>query len=358
MVVRVPLLAGQARGAAGGTLVVHSAALLVDLDGASAGAAGRGGRGSRGTRSGRSRGGGSDAGGEGRHGGGLDLGGRRGGRRDSGGRGSGSGRGSCLLSAGCSGSTGAGARARRARARRSAVPNGRARDGVGVKGAVDVEENALVGGSVGTRQTDTLRQLSGTVRGDLELDALHVELRAPLAVALMQGDDLRTEEVVTGRHVGDSHRVLALVGDESVDGPCTVVVSVLIDLDPVLARRAGLRGGHVDEDRALVGVGDDVVRGIAGVVVPLEGDLVTSGDFEGLRSGLVAVNVTGEVSRSHVGDGAVAGGCADVAISGVAEALVFVIDPDSEDGGVGSDEFGARCQSEDAGELHVDRMSD
>ncbi len=341
MVVRVELLAGKASGAASSLLEVQSTALTPQLSRATSTAGARGlGRCSGGAR--------RDNGGGGPHAGGEGRGGSRDGRD-----GSSSSRSS---SRGCRSSAGGsrGFLGARARARRGTVPDGRAGDRIAVEVVVDVEEDALVVGLVGTGDGDTLRERLGARRGDLDLDTLHVELGAALAGALVQADELRAEQVFASGDVGDGDGVLAVVRDEGLDGPGAISVAILGDLDPAVARGALLSGCHVDHDGALVGQIDDVVAGVAAVVVPLEGELVATSGLDVLGGGLVTVDVAGHVGGGHVGDGGVAGGSANVAVLAVAQALVFVVDPGGHDGGVGGDEFSARCQSEKSEGLHVE----
>lgn len=161
----------------------------------------------------------------------------------------------------------------------------------------------------------------------------------------MESDDLRAEEVLAGCNVGNGDGVLAPVLDQGVNGPGAIGVAILGNLDPTVASSALLSRGHVDHDGTFVGGSDDVVRIAAGVVVPLEGDLVTGLDLKGL-SGSLVVNVAGHVLGGDIGDGAVAGGRTDVAALAVTFTLVDIVDPDGVDGGVGADELSSRCQSE------------
>lgn len=346
-------MAGKTRSTATSLLEVQSTALAPELAVATNTAGARGlSRGSG--AGGRDRGGGrAHAGGEGRGGGrdGRDGSGcsrsrSRRSRGNAGSRGSAGGRGSRGFLGGARGSA------------RGTVPDGRAGDGVAVELAVDVEEDALVVGLVSTRDGDTLGQFLGARRGDFDLDTLHVELGTALAGALVQADELRTEQVFASGDVGDGHGVLALVLDEGLDGPGAISVAVLGDLDPAVASRAGLGGRHVDHDGALVGEVDDVVAGVAAVVVPLEGELVAASGLDVLGGCGGAADVAGHVLGSHVGDGGVAGGRTNVAVLAVAQALILVIDPGGHDGGVGGDESSARCQSEESESLHFEGIQE
>jgi hypothetical protein len=382
VVVRVPLLADETRLAASAAGEVLTTALLENLEGA-AGASGAGGGGARGAAA-RRAGAWSWSWAGARRAGVRRAaawswswaGARRAGVRRAAawgwswagaGRGAAGGsRGGCWLSDSGEGGgdwlggglVGVGGRSRRCRrARRRAVPDSRARNGVAGEGVVDVEENAGVGGLVNTGDGNTGGKGLGAGRGDLDLDTLHVELGATLAVTLVQGDDLRTEQVLAGGDVGNSDRMLAPVGDQVINSPFAVRVALLGDLDPAAASSALLGGSDVGQDGTPVGVSDDVVRGRTGVVVPLEGDLVTSLDGQGLGDRVLAVDVAGQVGGGDIGDRAVVGGSANVSASGVSRALVHVVDPDGVDGGVGVDEFSCCCQSEQSeGRLHFERV--
>lgn len=72
-----------------------------------------------------------------------------------------------------------------------------------------------------------------------------------MSVVLEETRDGRTaEEVVAGGDVGDDDRVLAVRGDEPVDGPARGV-GVLEDLHPDWATAVGCCWGDVHRDWAL-----------------------------------------------------------------------------------------------------------
>ena len=187
------------------------------------------------------------------------------------------------------------------------------------------------------------------------MDALHVELGAGLTVALVKGVDLRAQDVLAGGEVGQSQVVLtglAGVGtsDELVDGPLAVAVAVLPDLGP-RQRRASL--GSVNHDGTLVRRGDDVVRGRVAVVVPLESDLVTALDSDGLGS-LDTGDVAAHGGRGDVGDGVVVGRRVDVSTLLVTDTSILSVDEDVPDGGVGRGELTGSRNSEDLRKLHCE----
>ena len=151
----------------------------------------------------------------------------------------------------------------------------------------------------------------------------------------MKGNDLRTKQVLASRQFGESNGVLAGISDEGVNGPCVGggVVSVRVQLDPDVPRAVRRGWGNVDLDGSLVRASNDIVARIAAVVVPFEGDLVTAGNLDGLAGGHV-VDVAGHIRRGDILDRIIVWRRANVARSGVSEALVHIIDPDGVDGGV------------------------
>ena len=90
-----------------------------------------------------------------------------------------------------------------------------ARGSVAGEAGVDVEQDTGVGGLVGARERDTGGQVGGAGAFDLDVDALHVELSAALAVALVESDDLGTEDVVAGGKVGEGHVVLTSLASQA-----------------------------------------------------------------------------------------------------------------------------------------------
>ena len=101
---------------------------------------------------------------------------------------------------------------------------------------------------------------------------------------------------------------------------------------------------------------DDVVRGIAAVVVPLKGDFVTALDLDSLGRSDV-VHVAGHRSRSDVLEGVVVRRRADVSSSAITKTLVDIVDEDGVDGGVGSRETGTSRKSEESVGSHVEVWS-
>lgn len=165
-----------------------------------------------------SRGGGSRlAGGGGRNSGGLGgdrsrEGGAGGGSRGRSGRGGRSG-GRSRRGAGCGTRAGGGGRGVTGGAGRLAVGalragsllaaagvDGRARSDVLGHGLVDVDLNARVGRLVRARDGDSLGG-GGSVSGNGDLVAGHVELSATLGPGRVQGDGLSSQEVVAGGEV-------------------------------------------------------------------------------------------------------------------------------------------------------------
>ena len=236
-----------------------------------------------------------------------------------------------------------------------AVPDLGAGGSVAGEAGVDVEEDTGVGGLVGTGEGDTSGEGGGAGALNLDVDALHVELGTALAVTLVEGVDLGTEDIVAGGEVGESQVVLtglAGVGtsEELVNSPLAVAVAILPDLGP---RKGRASLASVDHDGTLVGGGDDVVRGLVVVVVPLESDLVTTLDGDGLGS-LDTSDVAGHGGGSDVGDGVVVRGRVDVTTLGVANTGILAVDEDVPDGGVSRGELASSRNSENLRELHCD----
>lgn len=177
-----------------------------------------------------------------------------------------------------------------------------------------VEGNTSIVSAVDTGDLGLGRRVTGAGRGDLQLEALHVELSLA-DVALVDGDVLNADEVLASRNVlldGPLKAVLLPAVPGSVDtGLAGVLEAALHDLDPVTAAVVvgnAARGlGDVDESRA--GVLDLLVVG------ELEANLVASLDGVGGNttslSALVAAkvgrvnNLAGE--RGHVRVGVLAG---------------------------------------------------
>lgn len=77
-------------------------------------------------------------------------------------------------------------------------------------------------------------------------------------------------------------------------------------------------------------IGNDIITGTVGVVVPLESNLVSGIGTDGL-GGLDVGDVALHVLRGDVCDGAVVGGRVDVSASLVADTLVDAVDKDVPD---------------------------
>lgn len=172
----------------------------------------------------------------------------------------------------------------------------------------------------------------------------------------MESKHLSTEEVLAGGDAGgDLDAVAALAVDDLLGAPDTVVVAVLLDLEPTAAdTRVG--GGVVDllevgHGGALVGDVHDVVGGRAGGgehVAPDGGHVLTSldGDDLGGGGGRVGSTVAGDRGRVDILNGAVVAGHTDTTTN-------TVVDTVHLEGG--EDGVGARGGGkEDRGELHGD----
>lgn len=103
-------------------------------------------------------------------------------------------------------------------------------------GAVDVDEDAGVGGTVRAGEADRLPRRERPGAGDLDLGARLVELRRALVAGRVQGEHLDAQEVLPR---GDALRQVevdpAVVVDQVVDAPFLAagVEPVLPDLEPV-----------------------------------------------------------------------------------------------------------------------------
>lgn len=259
-------------------------------------------------------------------------------------------------------SRGRGRRARAAagtRAGAGAGPDSRSGDLVGGGATVEVEVDTLVGVLVASVEVKGLIGDGAARAGNLDLDARRVELSTTSRVlvvggiGLVVGDDLLADQVLASLKAGRKVEVdLALVGDELVNSPLGAGEAILLDLGPDGTGTIGLGvGGNVGDDGTLVGAVDDVVA--AGVVVPLEGEGVTSGGRDELGGSLAAVDVADNVGAGQVLDGAVVGGRSDVDVLTIT--LVLAVDPDAVHEGVAGDGAG-HGQSGSNGETHLDGL--
>lgn len=91
--------------------------------------------------------------------------------------------------------------------------------------------------------------------------------------------------------------MLALVGNESIDGPCSTGETRLGELGPDSASSVGGGRRNVDCDRPLVAAINDIVATV--VVVPFEGNLVTRSNWDAGRA-LSVGNVTDDIATRYV----------------------------------------------------------
>ena len=170
----------------------------------------------------------------------------------------------------------------------------------------------------------------------------------------MTGNDLLADQVLAsleGR--GDSDLGHTLVLDELVDSPLTTVDTILGNLGPDSTSASILSvGSNVGDDGTLVGSVDDIVT--TSVVVPLEGELVTSSSLGELGSGLATVDVADNVGSGEVLDGVVVLGRSDVGVATVT--LVLSVNPETVDLSVGRDGGGHGQSSGGSSETHLDRF--
>lgn len=146
----------------------------------------------------------------------------------------------------------------------------RARNGVGgvLLIVVDVVQDAGVVALVELSGDGALRGL-GAAAADLQVDALGVELGAALLEALVEGDDLVAEDVVSGLDVGgdlDAHAEVVLeelvVRPEAGASPAgaELDLALLLDLEPLEGVLVGVGAvaaavGEVVDDGAVVALG-------------------------------------------------------------------------------------------------------
>jgi hypothetical protein len=277
----------------------------------------------------------------------LGGGGLRSGRGSSGG----SGLAGCRGSRGGSGSGRLGG-CRRSAARASTIPDLGAGDLVVGGAAVHVEEDTGVGGTVGLGHVGTGGGERDRAARDLDLSAAVVELGALLAVGLVKTDHLGADQVFTVLDVGEGDGDLALVVDELLDGPDTVVQALLEDLGPDRTLTVGRGLGHVDHDGSHVRSRDGLISitgtGLWVVVVPLEGNVGASLDVDKVGGGLAAVAVHG--SGGDIEDWVVAvGRRLDTKVL----SLILAVHDDRLEGSVASNKVGSG-QSECYRGPHVD----
>lgn len=166
----------------------------------------------------------------------------------------------------------------------------------------------------------------------------------------MKANELRTDQVVASRKVGELNVDKSLVGDEVVNTPLAAGEAVFLELDPDITLAVGLSRGNVDHDGTLVGRGDGfvAVRGVGAlVVVPLEAELRSSSNLESI--GGLGATVADHGLGGDIEDGVVAiGGSLDSLAT-----LVLSVKDDALEGGVSSGKL-ASSESESNGGLHFD----
>ena len=206
---------------------------------------------------------------------------------------------------------------------------------------------------VSTREADSRRRLAAGAAHDIDLRALHVELRTGVVAGTVQGNHLGAEKVLAGGDArGDGDGVLALAVDDLLGTPDAVVEAVLLDLEPAVADARVGRGIadllQVGDARALVGAVHNVVgrRARRAEHVPpdgVDGRACLHRDDLGGRCGRVG----GAVARQRVGgdilDGAIVRGDADA----LALAVVDAADLERLEDGVGAGSANQRERSED-----------
>lgn len=183
-----------------------------------------------------------------------------------------------------------------------AAVGSRAGDGVSGQGGVDVDEDAILSGSVELGTLDTGGSGS-TGTGDLEVEALGVVLGAILLLSAVESDELVTEDVVAG---GD--------GGRDLDHPAVVVVDQLVSTPGAGDLGVADETDTVDLEELQIGLVDGLAAAVAarqvvqdGTVVgvgpggPLDVDLLTGTD-DNVGLGVCGVLVADDV-RVAVGIG-------------------------------------------------------
>lgn len=219
--------------------------------------------------------------------------------------------------------------------------------------AVDVAENTGVLGRVGLGEVDTGGQLGRARASDLDLTTAVVELGLARSAGLVETDHLRADVVLARGKVGERNLNETLVLDEVVDTPGGTGKTVLLDLDPDVTLTLGLGRGKVDHGGSLVGGGDGLVLVATGVtstvvVVPLEGDLGASGDFE--EVGSLSTTIADHGLGGDIEDGVVAVGRG---LDSLVLTLVFAVNDERLEGGVAVGKLGSGEGESDSG-LHFD----
>jgi len=113
---------------------------------------------------------------------------------------------------------------------------------------------------VGTGEADGRGGLGARAADNVELGALHVELRSRVVAGAVQGDHLGTKKVLSrGDARRDADIVAALAVDDRLGTPDTIAEAVLLDLEPA-ATNTGIACGIVDlleigQGRSLCGSG-------------------------------------------------------------------------------------------------------
>lgn len=182
---------------------------------------------------------------------------------------------------------------------------------------VDVVGQGRAGGGDVAGDGDCLGRLAAGAAGDVDLGAADEELGDDVAaVAVLQAEDLVTDQVVTLVQIGgeDGSCVSAVV-DHHIDSPLAGggVKTVPRDLEPSLSRRGSsrpwVRGAsignllQVDGGGSLVVAVDDAGLGAVGPRAVVHDDAVASLELDRPANGRLPVSSAGHVGGSEVGDG-------------------------------------------------------
>jgi hypothetical protein len=171
--------------------------------------------------------------------------------------------------------------------------------------------DAGIGVGVASVEVKILVRDSRAGASDVDLNTAGVELRTSSrvdiesGVCLVKRNDLLSNQILAGSECRRQGEVfLALVGNQLIDCPGSTVIPLLSYLGPDCTRPVGCGvWGDIGDDGALVRGIDDVVT--TGIMIPFEGEGVTSSCRDELAHGSSSVDVAHQVRTGQVLDGVV-----------------------------------------------------
>lgn len=174
-------------------------------------------------------------------------------------------------------------------------------DGVAGEGAVNVEADTLIAGSVERGSLNT-RGAGITRAGDGDVEALRIILSTVEITSAVEGNDLMTENVVSRGNIGGNlNHPAVIVGNELVGGPLSWGISTInqAGLGDLEELERGLVNSLASLRTAVGEVVDDGTVVALGPSIPLNKDLVTSGN-NGMGTGVFGVLMTDDVGVGEV----------------------------------------------------------